>query len=101
MTKTQINKIINNYCEQHSLSKRKYSLFPLYAHFDGFSHSIGFIDHKAKPHIREHSYTSVGYSAYTHNAWGYDNEHQRNIAILILSQVPHYTHQNNAKEILF
>ncbi|MBP3631237.1 MAG: hypothetical protein J6J23_07130, partial [Clostridia bacterium] len=65
MTKTQINNIINNYCKQHSISKRKYSLFPLYAHFDGFSHSIGFINHKANPHIRETSYTSVGYSAYT------------------------------------
>ena len=73
MTKTQINQIINNYCKQHNISKRKYQLFPLYAHFDGFSHSIGFINHKAKPQVREYDYTSIGYSAYTHDTMGCGN----------------------------
>ena len=101
MTKKQIYDTITKYCKEHNISKKQYSLFPLYAHFDGFSHSIGFINHKAKPQVREYDYTSLGKSAYTHETMGCGNEHQIAIATLILSKIPHYCYQNNAKEILF
>lgn len=100
MTKKFINETINNYCKENNISKRKFTLYPLYIHLDGFSHSIGFIDHKARAGIRESDYTSVGYSNYTGNCWGYENEHQKDIAELLFKETPHYIYQNNAKEIL-
>ena len=79
MTKTQVNKIINEYCEQNNVSKKEYSLYPLYIHLNGFSHSIGFINHKANKNIMEYNYNSVGYSHFKNNdCWCYKNDHQRN-----------------------
>ena len=101
MNKTQINKLINNYCKANKISKKKYQLYPLYLHLNGFSHSIGFIDHKAKKNETEYNYTSVGYTAYTKECWGYANDHQRRLATAILSNIPHYTYQRQAQEILF
>lgn len=101
MTKTQINKLITNYCKANKISKKKYQLYPLYIHLNGFSHSIGFIDHKANKNTTEHNYTSVGYSGYTKDTWGYKNDHQRRLATTILSNIPHYSYQRCAQEILF
>lgn len=103
MTKKQIYDTITKYCKEHNISKKQYKLFPLYVHFDGFSHSIGFINHKAKH--PEYNYNSVGYSNYMSicekKVWGYVNEHQKAIAELLFTNVPHYCYQHNAKEILF
>lgn len=105
MNKTMINKVINNYCKEHNITKTQYNLHPLYVHLDGFSHSIGFTHHKTPKGTRATTYTSVGYSgymsSYERNVWGYENEHQKALAITILSLIPHYCYQNNAKEILF
>lgn len=101
MTKQQINDYITNYCKTHNITKQKYSLFPLYIHLNGFSHSIGFINHKPRKNTHYTNYTSVGFSAYTHDAWGYDNEYQKEIAYNILSGAPHYMYQNHPQEILF
>lgn len=105
MKTENIEKIIDAYCNIKNISKEKFELYPLYIHLDGFSHSIGFINHKAKAGIRESDYTSVGYSGnmseYEENVWGYQNEHQKALAKTILSQYPHYLYQNNAQEILF
>lgn len=104
MTKQEINQTINNYCKEQNISKKKFRLYPLYIHLDGFSHSIGFIDHKAVKGQREYNYISVGFSNYMSECegkvWGYENEHQKNIAEMILKNAPHYFYQNNAKEIL-
>lgn len=100
-SKTQVNKFITNYCKEHKISKKEYSLFPLYIHLNGFSHSIGFIDEKPKKDTRYCYYDSVSYSGYTCNCWGATNEHQKNIAFEILASIPHYPYKNNAKEILF
>lgn len=99
MTKKEIKDFINNYAKTHNISKKKYSLFPLYLHLDGFSHSIGFTNHAPKKDIP--NYNSVGYSAYTNDAWGYMNEHQENIAKLILSHIGHEYYKHAPQEILF
>ena len=103
--KTRIQKLINDYCKENNISKRKYKLYPLYIHLDGFSHSIGFIDHKAKANVREYDYTSVGYSNYMSECegkvWGFENEYQKEIAELIFKNIRHLFYQNNAQEILF
>lgn len=101
LNKTQINKIITNYCKEKHIKKSQYNLHPLYIHLGGFSHTIGFTDRKIKKGERATTYTSVGYSAYTHDTFNYENEHQRHLATLILSAIPHYCYQNNAQEILF
>ena len=101
ITKTQVNKFITNYCKQHNITRKQYSLYPLYIHLNGFSHSIGFTSRKIKPNERATDYNSVGYSSYTGgNTWGAQNIHQENIALAILQTQPHYCYQNNAKEIL-
>lgn len=101
LSKQQINKIITNYCKEHNIRKGKHKLYPLYIHLNGFSHSIGFTSRKVKKGERATTYTSVGYSAYTQDTFGYENEHQRYLAYTILSLIPHYRYQNNAQEILF
>lgn len=105
MEKMEIEKLINNYCKQENISKKEYKLFPLYIHLNGFSHSMGFINHKANKNVREYNYTSVGYSHYMSDCegkcWGYENEHQKKIAELIFNNLSHLYYQNNAKEILF
>lgn len=100
LTKTQINRIITNYCKEHHIRKSTHHLYPVYIHLNGFSHSIGFTSAKPLRGQLAINYNTVGWSAYTHNAWGYINEHQRKIALTILSNIPHYCYQNNAKEIL-
>ena len=101
LTKTQVNKIITNYCKEHNITRKDYALYPCYIHLNGFSHSIGFTTRKLKPHEITTNYISVGYSAYTGgNIWGARNVHQQNIALAILRTQPHYIYQNNAKEIL-
>lgn len=101
MTKQEIKHIITTYTKEHKISKQKYQLYPLYIHLDGFTHSIGFISHAPKKNTHYTNYNSVSYSAYTHDAYGYVNDYQREIATIILSKIPHYMYQNNAKEILF
>lgn len=105
MTKKEIKDFINNYAKTHHISKKTYSLFPLYLHLDGFSHSIGFTNHAPKKDVIEHNYNSVGYSnnmsEYEERCWGYINNYQEEIATAILSKIPHSIYQNNAKEILF
>lgn len=101
ITKTQVNKIIIEYCKENNISKKEYSLFPLYIHLDGFSHSIGFINERPKKDTRYCDYISVAYSGYTCNSWGAENDHQRTLAIKILATIPHYCYKHNAKEILF
>ena len=105
MTKKEIYDYITKYAKEHNISKRKYSLFPLYIHLDGFSHSIGFINHKAKANVREYDYTSVGYSNYMSECegkvWGFENDYQKEIAEHIFKNIGHLFYQNNAQEILF
>lgn len=100
LNKTRINKFINTYAKEHHISKSKYALFPVYVHLNGFAHSIGFTSHK--PHTYTTEYTTTAYSSYNSQTpcWGYINEHQRNIAIALLSNIPHIAYQNNAKEII-
>ena len=101
LTKTQVNNYITNYCKEHNITKTQYNLHPLYIHLDGFSHSMGFTKHKTPKNTIATNYNSVGYTAYGNTLWGNINEHQQNIAQHILSKIPHYCYQNNAKEILF
>ena len=102
ITKTKVNNYISNYCKKHDITRKKYALYPVYIHLNGFSHSIGFTSRKPRKNERVENYNSVGYSAYTGgDTWGELNEHQRNIALIILGVEPHYCYQNNAKEILF
>lgn len=101
MNKKEIKDFINNYAKTHNISKKKYSLFPLYLHLDGFSHSIGFTNHAPKKDTLTANYNSVGYSNYMSDCWGYINNYQKEIATAILSKIPHHYYQNNAKEILF
>ena len=101
MNKKEIYDYITKYAKEHNISKRKYSLFPLYIHLDGFSHSIGFTNHAPKKDTLTTNYNSVGYSNYMSNCWGYINSYQEEIATAILSKIPHLIYQNNAKEIIF
>lgn len=105
MTKKEIKDFINNYAKTHNISKKTYSLFPLYLHLDGFSHSIGFTNHAPKKDTLTTNYNSVGYSnymsEYEEKCWGYINDYQKEIATAILSKIPHLIYQNNAEEILF
>lgn len=101
LTNTQIEDFITIYCKLHHITREKYNLYPVFLHLDGFSHSIGFTDHKVKKDEQVANYNSVGYSAYTNEVWGNLNEHQEKIACSILSQYPHYVYQHNPQEILF
>ena len=105
MNKKEIEKVINTYCKSKGISKAKYKLYPLYIHLNGFSHSMGFIGHKAQNGVIEHNYNSVSYSGnmseWEGNIWGYENDYQKELAKMILSKFAHYQYQNNAKEILF
>ena len=98
MTKKEIKDFINNYAKTHNISKKKYSLFPLYIHLDGFSHSIGFTNHAPKKDILTTNYNSVGYSNYMSDCWGYINTYQEEIATAILSKIPHYCYQYRLRQ---
>lgn len=101
MTKQEIKNIINTYVKEHNISKKKYSLFPVYIHLNGFSHSIGFTNHATRKDVICRDYNTVAYSGYTGETWGYLNEYQKQLAERLLSKIPHYCYQNNAKEIIF
>lgn len=102
--KNYVNKYIKDYCKGKNISQKQYSLYPLYMHLNGFSHTIGFTNKKANGEYIS-DYNSVGYSGYMseceQNIWGYENEYQKELAKDILSKFGHSQYQNNAKEILF